>query len=101
MCYMPRVPPDNFAKNDQPKDGPMSVRTWCMPAFGLLLMSLSGCTLWHNLQPHRLHRLNQGPPPTLDPEFSQTVPLDGQPLYAAGEAAPELVIRAQGPQNEP
>ena len=38
----------------------------------LLSITLCGCSdLWHNLQPHRLHRINQGPPPSWDPEFSQ------------------------------
>lgn len=35
---------------------------------------LSGCALWHDLQPHRLHRWNRVAPPHLDPEFSQVVP---------------------------
>ncbi len=31
----------------------------------------AGCTnIWHNLRPHRLQRLNRGPAPSLDPEFS-------------------------------
>jgi hypothetical protein len=32
---------------------------------------IGGCsTLFHDLQPHRLRRLNRGPAPSLDPEFS-------------------------------
>ena len=39
----------------------------------LLSITLCGCSdLWHNLQPHRIHRINSGPPPSWDPEFSQT-----------------------------
>ena len=39
----------------------------------LLSVTLCGCAdLWHNLQPHRLRRINSGPPPSWDPEFSQT-----------------------------
>ena len=39
----------------------------------LLSVTLCGCTdLWHNLQPHRLRRINSGPAPSWDPEFSQT-----------------------------
>jgi hypothetical protein len=42
---------------------------------GLLVLtgSLSGCAnFWHNLRPDRLHHLNRGDPPSLDPEFSAT-----------------------------
>jgi ABC-type oligopeptide transport system substrate-binding subunit len=42
---------------------------------GLLVLagSLSGCaSFWHDLKPHRLHRINRGDPPSLDPEFSAT-----------------------------
>jgi hypothetical protein len=35
------------------------------------LANASGCaSFWHELQPHRLHRINRGPAPSLDPEFS-------------------------------
>ncbi len=35
----------------------------------------SGCaSFWHELQPHRLRRLNSGPAPSLDPEFSALSP---------------------------
>ncbi|MEK6259242.1 MAG: hypothetical protein AABP62_11560 [Planctomycetota bacterium] len=44
----------------------------------ILLLSLlsvmqCGCsTFWHDLQPHRMRRINSGPAPSWDPEFSQT-----------------------------
>ena len=39
----------------------------------LLSVTLCGCaSLWHDMQPHRLRRINRVPPPSLDPEFSQT-----------------------------
>ena len=39
----------------------------------LLSVTLCGCaSVWHELQPHRLHRINSGPAPSWDPEFSQT-----------------------------
>ncbi|MBX3452022.1 MAG: hypothetical protein KF777_20875 [Planctomycetaceae bacterium] len=44
---------------------------------GLLVLvgSLSGCaSFWYDLKPHRLHRMNRGDPPSLDPEFSATPP---------------------------
>ena len=39
----------------------------------LLSINLCGCAnLWHELQPHRMRRINRVPPPSWDPEFSQT-----------------------------
>jgi hypothetical protein len=35
----------------------------------VLLSQLAGCTLLHNLQPHRLRMLNRGTPPSIDPDF--------------------------------
>ena len=32
---------------------------------------LMGCSLLYELQPYRMHRWNQGPAPSLDPEFSR------------------------------
>ncbi|MFO0917963.1 MAG: hypothetical protein U0872_06560 [Planctomycetaceae bacterium] len=66
----------------------------------LLVLSLTGCSLWHNLQPHRLHRLNQGPAPSLDPEFSRIEPWDGQPLFAVEESPAAPVIRAQSEDDQ-
>jgi hypothetical protein len=53
----------------------MPFRNWRLIPFLLLLAAISGCALWHELQPHRLHRLNRGPAPALDPEFSQADPM--------------------------
>ncbi|MBS0205264.1 MAG: hypothetical protein JSS49_20360 [Planctomycetes bacterium] len=41
-------------------------------ALALLLATFtSGCaSVWHDLQPHRLRRLNRHPAPSFDPEFS-------------------------------
>ena len=52
--------------------------------FILLVSQLAGCALLHELQPHRLHRWNRGPAPSLDPEFT---------TMKADEPSP--VIRAQ------
>ncbi len=39
----------------------------------LLTVMLSGCAgIWHELQPHRMRRINRVPAPSWDPEFSQT-----------------------------
>lgn len=61
---------------------------WCcrLSALWMFLMSFSGCALWHELQPHRLHRLNRTAPPHLDPEFSFVPP--------AGTTEP-MIWRAQ------
>lgn len=41
----------------------------------LLTTGLSGCALWHEIQPHRMRRLNRVPPPHLDPEFTHLDPV--------------------------
>ena len=39
----------------------------------VLSITMCGCAnLWHDLQPHRMRRINRVPPPSWDPEFSQT-----------------------------
>jgi predicted component of type VI protein secretion system len=39
----------------------------------LALLTCAGCaSFWHDLQPHRLKRLNRHPPPAVNPEFSQS-----------------------------
>ncbi len=51
-----------------------------MSRFWLLLIivtltSLPGCaSLLHELQPHRMHRINRNPPPSTDPEFTSLPP---------------------------
>jgi len=58
--------------------------------FGLLLVTAQmGCAdMWHNLQPHRLHRMNRGPAPTLDPEFSAVTP-DKAPVIMRAQSSDE------------
>lgn len=63
-----------------------SAASGCLVAVCLLTVPLSGCALWHNLQPHRLHRLNRVPPPHLDPEFTRV----DSPM-----SAESMVLRAQ------
>uniref|UniRef100_A0A7C2K0J8 Uncharacterized protein n=1 Tax=Schlesneria paludicola TaxID=360056 RepID=A0A7C2K0J8_9PLAN len=60
----------------------------------LLLEPLSGCSsLFHNLQPHRLRRLNRGPAPALDPEFTAVEAQRPQTVVAnSGQA---VTVRAQ------
>jgi hypothetical protein len=75
----------------------MAVRNWRMLTLCLLSASLTGCTLWHDLQPYRLNRLNRVPPPTLDPEFSQVAPTGENLLTGADEVFESTIIRAQNP----
>ena len=42
---------------------------------GLFVVSLTGCALTHDLQPHRLWRFNRGPAPSSDPYFSVSDPI--------------------------
>lgn len=64
-----------------------------------LLVISSGCAaIWHELQPHRMNRLNRGPAPSLDPEFSQTTP-DKQSRLAKRDAiSAQTMIRANQPE---
>lgn len=54
---------------------------------------LSGCSLLHELQPHRLHKLNNFPAPSLDPEFSAQEP--STETQVAEQTETRVVIRAQ------
>ncbi|MBI1345857.1 hypothetical protein GC163_06165 [bacterium] len=64
---------------------------------GLVIFSVfmaSGCaSFWHDLQPHRLRRLNRGPAPSMDPEFSAARPTSSLPDQWESVDAP--VVRAQ------
>jgi hypothetical protein len=51
----------------------------------LLLCQAAGCSLFHNLQPHRLRMLNRGNPPSIDPDF----------LSRNESASAAVVVRAQ------
>ncbi len=47
---------------------------WCVLASSLWLTS-SGCSLMHNMQPHRMWRWNRGPAPSTNPFFSISDPI--------------------------
>lgn len=53
-------------------------------AVGLWLTS-SGCSMMHELQPHRMWRWNRGPAPSTNPFFSVS-----DPIPQLGEAADSL-----------
>ncbi len=60
----------------------------------ILLMSLlasftCGCaSFWHDMQLHRLGRLNRGAPPSFNPEFSQST-----------RSANNRLVRIEGPRK--
>jgi hypothetical protein len=60
----------------------------------VLLESTGGCaSMFHDLKPHRLRRLNRGPAPQLDPEFSA---IDAQPAEAVvANSGVVATVRAQ------
>lgn len=66
----------------------MNFRKLCAMGLCLLPIALSGCELMHNLQPHRLRRLNRGSAPHLDPEFTRY----DSPF------AESMIVRAQNPE---
>ncbi len=77
----------------------------------LALPSLGCSSLWHDLQPFRIQRLNRGDPPSLDPEFTSHFRSKSKRLAKTDRAliAPKLTansadiatLRAQSPQGTP
>lgn len=64
----------------------------------LLVSNATGCSLLYELQPHRIKKLNSGPAPSFDPEFSS---LDSTPAINLAErsnVSSLSVLRAQNPQ---
>lgn len=72
----------------------------------LLAVLMCGCSsLWHELQPHRMRRINSGPAPSWDPEFSRIAPpVDTQfvrrgqskkPSIVTANSAEPIVVRGQ------
>lgn len=60
----------------------------CLLVMLLTASCVTGCaSFWHDLKPHRLHRLNRHPAPSLDPEFTSLTP----------EQKP-TILRAQSPK---
>lgn len=84
-----------------------SSRTILTVALVGALVSASGCSnIWHNLKPHRLQRMNRGPAPSLDPEFSSFRRSDSKSKLAhrsspekaatlSVNSAQEMSVRAQ------
>ena len=76
---------------------------------GSLTFQLGCANIWHNLQPHRMNRLNRGNAPALDPEFSQWT-REKRVDFAKKETATDRVsvsvnspevasVRAQSPER--
>ncbi len=60
----------------------------CLLVMLLTASSLMGCaSILHELKPHRLHKLNRHPAPSMDPEFTSLSP----------DQAP-TILRAQTPE---
>ena len=77
---------------------------------GALSLNVGCSSFWYNLQPYRLQRLNRGPAPSLDPEFSsqdrenqtriaqQEPPLS--PARISANSPETVVVRAQSPSSD-
>lgn len=73
----------------------MAIRKICVLMICLWFCGLSGCSLWHNLQPHRMRRLNRVPPPHQDPEFTLRESWQHAVVVAANWDSAAMVVRAQ------
>lgn len=67
----------------------MAVRKILALALCVCPLAVSGCSLLHDLQPHRLRRLNRVSPPHLDPEFT-----------LRDELTEPVVVRAQNEEAQ-
>ena len=74
---------------------------------GSLILTVGCANIWYELQPHRMQRMNRGPAPSLDPEFSLWK-RNGQSRLANQNVAPKdatmsvnsaeiATVRAQSP----
>lgn len=63
----------------------------------LLVSNATGCSLLHELQPHRLRKLNSGPAPSFDPEFGSLNSSTAVDIASAEAGHAPPVLRAQSP----
>ena len=88
----------------------ISSRTILTCALVCSIMSNLGCaSFWHDLKPHRLNRLNRGPAPSLDPEFSHRTGSNKTQLVKrttmrkaptlSANSAEIAIVRAQTPDH--
>ena len=84
--------------------------TSCRNRILALLLAVSNCgcaSVWYELQPHRLKKLNNGPPPSLSPEFTSQSPSQqrdairrvrqSKPAIVSANSAEVAMVRAQNP----
>ena len=80
----------------------------CTVLFSLVFQS--GCALLYELQPHRMQRMNRGPAPSLDPEFTYWMPVrpgsmaeghDAKAPSLSANSAEVAIVRAQSPVADP
>jgi hypothetical protein len=64
---------------------------------GTALSTLGCATIWHEVQPHRMMKWNNGPAPSLDPEFSSNRRDDSTQSLAAVQKLEANVVRGQSP----
>ena len=56
----------------------------------LVIMNCGCASLWHDLQPHRIRRLNRGNAPALNPEFTRVT-----------QPSRKQLVRLDGPRQSP
>lgn len=59
---------------------------------GSLVFNLGCASLWHELKPHRLWRLNRGAAPSLDPEFSYRPSTSRPRLAQCGAVSKDVTV---------
>ncbi len=73
----------------------ISSRTLLTCALMFSMITNLGCaSFWYDLQPYRLQRLNQGPAPTLDPEFTQKTRMGSTQLVRQVRSQKKTTISA-------
>jgi hypothetical protein len=73
---------------------------------GLFVLQMGCAAIWHELKPHRMQRLNRGPAPSIDPEFTLRQPnrFDGlnpetdSQVFARSDDD-SAIVRAQSPNH--
>jgi len=73
---------DSTLKSDA---GVARMRRGVLIVVAVLLSQAVGCALFHELQPHRIRRLNRTPAPVVDPEFNSQ--LQGHGFRCVASAA--------------
>ena len=75
-----------------------SRKIWQCVVVSCLTITVGCESIWHELKPHRMQRLNRGPAPSIDPDFGSIGPKRSTSLADTGlptEAATVSVNRAE------